>query len=276
MEQDKTALQKDVSDIKRLLAEIKELEPPSARLKALRAKLGKWQEEGILERVPWAVAGYLEAFKLAVEDPKRGHYFFTSEERKRAEVIYAVDRLPKALSLVTLDDLKPRADIDTFDEACRFVRYWCETAAQKITDGQGITFCGDTGTGKSSLAAIAAKGAAMTKVPVLYTTALDLFAAFKPNATGDLAEQITRWRVLMIDDLGNEYASEYTLATLDQVVTTRYDSCKPTIITTNYYPEELASEADIAPRVIDRLAERNAVWTFKGASWRQRKEGDET
>ena len=40
-------------------------------------------------------------------------------------------------------------------------------------------------------------------------------------------------RVLIIDDLGKEYASAYNNAAFDELLRSRYDKALPTIITTN-------------------------------------------
>ena len=40
-------------------------------------------------------------------------------------------------------------------------------------------------------------------------------------------------RVLVLDDLGKEYGSEYNVAGFDEILRSRYDKALPTIITTN-------------------------------------------
>ena len=47
-------------------------------------------------------------------------------------------------------------------------------------------------------------------------------------------------RVLVLDDLGKEYGSDYTVTGFDEILRSRYDKALPTIITTNTPREQWA------------------------------------
>jgi len=82
--------------------------------------------------------------------------------------------------------------------------------------------------------------------------------------------------LLVIDDVGKEKASEWTLATLYSIIDGRYERALPIIVTTNYQPQNLAqritplgSDHETATAIIDRLTEMCTYIYVTGQSQRQ-------
>lgn len=75
--------------------------------------------------------------------------------------------------------------------------------------------------------------------------------------------------LLIIDDLGKEQCSDWSMSTLYAIMNDRYEDMKPTIVTTNYNAEDLADA--LTPKgydntkivaIISRLKETSEVMTM--------------
>jgi DNA replication protein DnaC len=75
-------------------------------------------------------------------------------------------------------------------------------------------------------------------------------------------ETYKRVPLLIIDDLGKERATDWTISTLYTIIDGRYDRAMPIIVTTNYDPGSLVGrltpqgdDGTIAECIIDRINE---------------------
>lgn len=138
--------------------------------------------------------------------------------------------------------------------------------------GQGLLFWGNVGTGKTFLAGCIANALLEQKIPVLMTSFPKIL-----NALGGLysAERnkylasLNRYTLLVIDDMGIERESQYTLETVYTVIDERYKSGKLFIITTNIQLDILGNPQDIEhARIYDRIMERCMPVFFGGRNYR--------
>ena len=84
--------------------------------------------------------------------------------------------------------------------------------------------------------------------------------------------------LLIIDDLGKEQCSDWSMTTLYAILNDRYEDMKPTIVTTNYSADDLVKA--LTPRgyddskivaIISRLKETSTVLTLAWADYRTTK-----
>ena len=90
-------------------------------------------------------------------------------------------------------------------------------------------------------------------------------------------ETYKRVPLLVVDDLGKEKATDWTISTLYSIIDGRYDRAMPLIITTNYDPatlvRRLSPKGDYgttAECIIDRINEMCKVLITTGESWRSK------
>ena len=138
--------------------------------------------------------------------------------------------------------------------ARRYVENWDKVKA----DNLGFYLWGDTDSGKSYLAACIANGLIEKEISVRmtnFTTILnDLGASFEGR--NEYIERLCRFPLLIIDDLGTERGTEYTLEHVYNVIDSRYRSGKPLILTANISPDVLNNPPDIAhARIYSRILE---------------------
>ena len=138
-------------------------------------------------------------------------------------------------------------------------------------DGQDLLIYGNPGNGKSHLAAAIGNALAADDVIVVFAAYVDLLEAVKSTYNGgegneaEILGAICRADLLVLDDLGVERPSEYTLGVLFKIAERRSRSYRKTVYTTNYSPTELAARYGKAvggveaQRVIGRIIEDTTV-----------------
>ena len=135
-------------------------------------------------------------------------------------------------------------------------------------DNKGSLFItGGVGTGKTHLAASIANYLIENEIPVIFGTLITLLNDIKDtykidgDCESDVIEKYSKIPMLIIDDLGKERPSEWTLEKLFTIVNNRYENNLPIIITTNYNKEKLRkrllcnNNEEIVDSIISRLYE---------------------
>lgn len=110
-------------------------------------------------------------------------------------------------------------------------------------------------------------------IPVLMTnfpTILNRLTGMFSEDRADFIASLGMYDLLIIDDLGVERNTEYTMEQMFTVIDCRYRSRKPMIITTNLKLEEIKNPPDLAhARIYDRILERCAPVLFSGRNSRE-------
>lgn len=143
--------------------------------------------------------------------------------------------------------LTPRQNIERVYDTCQsFVKNFDK-------EFNNLLFYGNSGLGKTFLSHCIAKELLGSAHTVLYLTAYELFdilgrAMYNEDETLPAsAEHILDCDLLIIDDLGTELATAFTMSRLNLCINERFLNRRSTIISTNFGVQELA----------DRYGERN-------------------
>lgn len=111
--------------------------------------------------------------------------------------------------------------------------------------GDGLYIEGTNGTGKTHLAAAIALQLIGEGIPVICKTSSDLLMDIKkafdrPEVReSEVLDVYKKVELLIIDDLGKEQCSDWSMSTLYSILNDRYEDMRPTIVTTNYNAESL-------------------------------------
>ena len=154
-------------------------------------------------------------------------------------------------------------------EAMEFVYETCVAYAHRFgKNSYNLFFTGGTGLGKTFLAACIARDVSERGFSVVYDTAVSVFSRFeeeKFSRSEEAAAEVRRYMtcdLLILDDLGTEMTTAFTVSALYDLINTRLASGKKTIITSNLLPGELYGR--YSPQIASRLEGEYQVLPFFG------------
>jgi DNA replication protein DnaC len=139
-----------------------------------------------------------------------------------------------------------------------------------IENAFNLVLIGDTGLGKSHIAASICYEAVLQGYPTAFITAFDLVSRIhKANNPASKIDFYAKVRVLCIDEIGYIYHKKEDTDILFQIISKR-NEILPTIVTTNLSPKEWGSifSATAASAILDRLSFNGRFITFEGRSYR--------
>lgn len=140
---------------------------------------------------------------------------------------------------------------------------------------RNMLFIGTTGLGKTHLSSAIAKEVVENGHDVVYESAQKIFSDFEAEKFGRTAQgedRTSRYMtcdLLIIDDLGTEMQSQFTVSCLYNLVNTRLIAEKSMIISTNIRKEELLSK--YTDRITSRLFGEFEICVFSGKDIRSQK-----
>ena len=184
---------------------------------------------------------------------------------------------------------KPKENLNLYEKYTfdNFVEGECNftalKACQTIVEHPGdaamnlLLVYGAPGLGKTHLSTAVAKTVLDAGHDVLYTTAVGMVSAFEAERFGNsmgMTEEsnINRYYevdLLIIDDLGTEVTNQFTTSALYNVINTRLNLHRPTIISTNLMQEELRRR--YWDRITSRLFGEYRILLFLGTDVRAQK-----
>lgn len=149
------------------------------------------------------------------------------------------------------------------DRARQYVREFPKKRAN-------LLLVGTTGTGKTHISTAIAREIIPMGYDVLYDSIHNIISDFEADKfksgyvqTEQKSEKYLECDLLIIDDLGTEFSNQFTVSCLYNLLNTRQNHGKATIISTNLSPEELSSKYE--GRIYSRLVGRDtAVLMFVG------------
>jgi DNA replication protein DnaC len=139
-----------------------------------------------------------------------------------------------------------------------------------IENAFNLVLIGDTGLGKSHIAASICYEAVLQGYPTAFITAFDLVSRIhKAHNPASKIDFYAKLRVLCIDEIGYIYHKKEDTDILFQIISKR-NEILPTIVTTNLAPKEWGSifSATAASAILDRLSFNGRFITFEGRSYR--------
>lgn len=192
----------------------------------------------------------LQAEKIRIDEDFR--------KRNVERLLDSLD-IPNRFLSCTLQNYEP-----VNDDAQRVLKV-CQAYANRWTErlkkGGGLVMCGKPGTGKNHLAlAIARHAITEHQSSAVFTTALKIAREYKSTwskgstrTEDDVIRYFTKPDLLIIDEVGVQFGSDAEKLIMFEIINTRYERMKPTILISNQTKEELA--AFIGERVIDRMSD---------------------
>ena len=149
---------------------------------------------------------------------------------------------------------------------------------ENISKFDFVYLYGGCGTGKTHLAVSLARKLATEPEELKFITSSKLFltlrASFRDQTEDIEIKNIINSGLLVIDDLGAEKISDYVAQCWYEIINSRYNDCRKTIITSNLSLKKLYETFGATG---DRIASRIAIGTIielNGADYRTQTRGD--
>ena len=154
----------------------------------------------------------------------------------------------------------------------------CRQFAEEFTPGApSLLLQGGTGLGKTFLSGCIARTVAQLGFGVVYESAAAALGAFETakfqrfhdagEQAADKVEQYLSCDLMILDDLGTEMVSPYSVSALYTLINTRLTQHKTTIISTNCTDAEL--QRNYTPQILSRIEGEFLALPFVGRDIRQ-------
>lgn len=154
------------------------------------------------------------------------------------------------------------------------VKEYAEHFDEYFSKGIGVMFMGGVGRMKTTMAvAIAQHVLKRGKSAYFISMAelLDKMISMSKNTDRSELQRfentISQTNLLILDDLGMEYPSDWVLNKVDAIITSRYNKMLPIVITTNLIPAEINTR--YMERIYDRLKSTSISIIETGRSLRR-------
>lgn len=149
--------------------------------------------------------------------------------------------------------LSPRENMAYNLDECK------DYAAHFGKDSPNLLLYGSTGLGKTFLSSCIAEAVSARGFSVAYDTAINIVAAYETikfgsgdgEAAAERAARYERADLLIIDDMGTEMGTAFTVSALYNLINTRLMAGRPMIVNTNLLPDALGEK--YSPAVASRL-----------------------
>lgn len=150
----------------------------------------------------------------------------------------------------------------------------CRSYAENFTlNSPSMMFCGGVGLGKTHLSLAVAGEVIKRGFDVVYGSAQSFFSAIEKEHFGrsadpqeDTLSLLNSCDLLIIDDLGAEFVTQFTVSVLYDIINTRFLRSRPTIISTNLNISGL--EQKYTDRIVSRISGGYNVVPFAGSDMR--------
>lgn len=141
--------------------------------------------------------------------------------------------------------------------AIEAAKWYADNFDKLFQANKGMIFTGNKGTGKT-FAACCIANALIDRKRRVFVREVGLLLSDMWNTANrhEVIDYIQKPDLLILDDFGTTYNSEFKVSQLYDIINTRYTSGKPLIVTTNLTPKELnnAPSTELG-RVYDRVIE---------------------
>lgn len=208
---------------------------------------------------------YCQCYRKLIREVARQELGANSPLKTCTFESFRIDRYPEVTDSVI--GINQREHMKTTYQYCK------DYAESFTTDHQGLFMYGKTGLGKTHLSLAIANTVIDKGYDVYYGSIQSIMDKLEAERFGRLPredsikEDILSCDLLIIDDLGAEFSTQFTNAELYNILNSRILSSLPTIISTNLEITEIAEK--YSQRVASRIIGSSTAMYFCGKDIRQ-------
>ena len=155
-------------------------------------------------------------------------------------------------------------DYFTMERILRFAKNYAENFSGS---SESILMFGKTGLGKTHLSLAIANRVLERGYSVIYDSVINILRSierehFSREHSSEMIDLVMETELLILDDLGTEYETPFYSSTIYNIINTRLNSGRPTIISTNLDYAGIRRRYD--ERVVSRITAVYTCMEFKG------------
>ena len=152
-------------------------------------------------------------------------------------------------------DRTPENGISPYEKMSQTLEY-CQNYVKDFSENSpSLFFCGETGLGKTFLSSCIAKALLEKGVKVVFGSIIDFLRRIENEhfgrEQGNTIDTLIDADLVILDDLGSEFRTSFTESAIYDIINSRINLGKPTIISTNLTTDEL--NEDYNERIVSRL-----------------------
>lgn len=182
------------------------------------------------------------------------------EERRKEQKAQKIQRMRiKGFDKAEMQNWTFENDDGKKPQVTRAAKAYCKNFERFSSEGKGLIFYGDVGTGKTYAAACIANELISQGVPVLMTNFSRIINRLQGSFEGrqEYLDSLNEFDLLIIDDLAAERNTEFVNETVYTIIDSRYRAGLPMIVTTNVKFKDMTDAPEIArKRIYSRVLER--------------------
>ena len=208
---------------------------------------------------------YCQCYRKLIREVARDNLGANSPLKKCTFGSFRADRYPDVMDITM--------DVNQYKHMKEVYEY-CKDYAENFTDdSEGLFMYGRTGLGKTHLSLAIANEVINRGYDVYYGSVQSIMDKLEAERFGRLPREdsikddILECDLLIIDDLGAEFSTQFTNAELYNIINSRILASLPTIISTNLSIEEIAER--YSQRVASRIIGSSRAIYFCGKDIRQ-------
>lgn len=182
------------------------------------------------------------------------------------------------LELSSFDTFNLSYYIDEDYTAMKRILNFTKNYAENFTcDSNNIIMYGKTGLGKTHLSLAIANKVLEKGYSVIYDSAANILYEiekehFNYNSGSEMTDIVMQTDLLILDDLGTEYAKPFYTSAIYNIINTRFNRKKPTIISTNLINSALRERYEA--RIVSRITTQYVTLQFCGKDVRWQKKNE--
>lgn len=173
----------------------------------------------------------------------------------------------------TFEEMEARGIPDSMRKNYAKAKDYVDNFDEYLQKGYGILFMGRVGRMKTTMAVAIAQNIMKKGYSAYFISMAELLDKMVSMSKNIDRTELYRFEsmiggtsLLILDDLGMEYPSDWVMNKVDAIITKRYNKMLPIIITTNLIPEKLNER--YMERIYDRLKSTSIILIETGESLR--------
>ena len=214
----------------------------------------------------------IQSQQLTAEEIQEAEELEKKKETESLQKKLKQANIPRRFESATFQSIESRGVPKEIAEHYRLAKRYADNFGENRKKGAGLIFSGSVGRMKTTIAVAVLQSVIKQGYSGYFISMPELMDTMLTMSRGDNAEfnrfqaKIKTCSLLVLDDMGAEYSTDWVLNKVDAIITNRYTSLLPVVITTNLRRSDMQER--YMQRIYDRLRSTSLLLVDGGKSLR--------